>query len=411
MNVHEAHKAIRIRGSRRDLFSLISTLIERRRRIRQSSRTVPQEGRISALAETLHPRNQTLKVESRKQLGPGAWLYTLKADSPDGPAPFRAGAYLSLNLNDSEDQRVSRPYSICSSPAESRKRGGYTICVKSGSPSFVAESIHNAWTEGSTVNSSDPQGFFNYEALRDGNSLLFIAGGSGITPFRSLSSDILENHPETRIALLHGAATEEQLYFAEDFRELQQRYPHRFHWIPVLSESSAPDSRIRHGLIDAALIEEFKPSDSPVLFVCGPPALHRHIDQEVKSSESMIRRIRREDYGFSGSPSDASPFTLTVHMGDREYHVPADPGESVLVALERGGLNPPSNCRNGTCGSCRSRLRSGAVKYDKNHPGLRKADRTTGFFHPCVSTPESDMMIEIPARSADSESDEKLPRS
>jgi len=69
--------------------------------------------------------------------------------------------------------------------------------------------------------------------------------------------------------------------------------------------------------------------------------------------------------------------------------------ETVLVALERAGIEAPSHCRSGECGWCRSRLVSGDVFTPESLEARRKADLKAGYIHPCCTYPLSDLMIEI----------------
>lgn len=88
-------------------------------------------------------------------------------------------------------------------------------------------------------------------------------------------------------------------------------------------------------------------------------------------------------------------FRLTVRIGFDTFNVPADSRETVLTAMERGGLRVPSKCRAGGCGFCHSKLVSGKfsiVGADKR----RLADEKFGYFHPCCSYPDSDMELIVP---------------
>jgi glycine betaine catabolism B len=117
------------------------------------------------------------------------------------------------------------------------------------------------------------------------------------------------------------------------------------------------------------------------------------------------KRIRREAFGevkdiaaVEGFPADAvgKSFRLRVHIGNVEAEVPARATETVLVAMERANLAPPSQCRSGECGFCRSRLVSGEVFVVPDSDGRRATDRLLGFIHPCSSYPLSDLDVVAP---------------
>ncbi|GAG60904.1 unnamed protein product, partial [marine sediment metagenome] len=79
--------------------------------------------------------------------------------------------------------------------------------------------------------------------------------------------------------------------------------------------------------------------------------------------------------------------------------IPAMATESVLVALERANLNPPSKCRSGECGFCRSLLIDGDVYINPVSDWRKGADKKYNYFHPCASYPISDLEINIPRDS------------
>lgn len=404
MSGNTKEKRIVIRGPHRDIFRFLSHLSERGRRVRRSSGKKPVEGNVTRLAAVIHPASQDLTVQEISSSGAGCRLFNLAAVDDRKPmAPFRAGAYLSVEIVTEQGNKVSRPYSICNTPDEAGQNGSYSICVRSADSGFVSRRIFEEWKPGDMITVSDPQGFFTYEPLRDGKQLVFLAGGSGVTPYRSLVGDILSRHSDTRITLVQGARTQDELYFFEDFRNLASLHPDHFNYICMLSEE---DSGIhRSGFIDATVLDEVMNGTTASIFICGPPAMHKYLDTQLPQLKVKPFRVRREDYGASGSPSEKEAWRIRVRTNHKDIDVLADPGETILVALERAGLNPPSSCRNGNCGFCRSRLIKGEAVYDNAHQGLRSADRELGYFHPCIAMPASDMIIEIPARTADDGAD------
>ena len=93
-------------------------------------------------------------------------------------------------------------------------------------------------------------------------------------------------------------------------------------------------------------------------------------------------------------------FTLKDHIGNVTTEIPAQAKETVLVAMERANLAPPSKCRSGECGFCRSLLVSGEVYVSQEQDRRRAADKQFNYFHPCTSWPITDLEIRAP-RSVD----------
>lgn len=68
--------------------------------------------------------------------------------------------------------------------------------------------------------------------------------------------------------------------------------------------------------------------------------------------------------------------------------------ETLLLALEMGGVNWPSSCRNGNCRTCIGRLVQGQVRYAMEWPGLSREELDEGYVLPCVAYPCSHIVLE-----------------
>lgn len=76
-------------------------------------------------------------------------------------------------------------------------------------------------------------------------------------------------------------------------------------------------------------------------------------------------------------------------------------GETVADASYRLGINIPLDCRDGACGTCKCRVESG--RYDGGsyiEDALTEDEAASGLALACQMTPESDMVLAIPASSA-----------
>lgn len=84
---------------------------------------------------------------------------------------------------------------------------------------------------------------------------------------------------------------------------------------------------------------------------------------------------------------------IRIKPSGHEFHV--EPGETVLDAALREGLNLPYGCRNGACGACKGKVVSGSVHYgDKQPTALTPEECAAGQALFCQALPESDLTIE-----------------
>ncbi len=86
-------------------------------------------------------------------------------------------------------------------------------------------------------------------------------------------------------------------------------------------------------------------------------------------------------------------FTITLQPAQRSFDVARD--EAILAAAIRQGVGLPYGCRDGACGSCKSRLLEGRVIHGAHQlKALSVAEEEAGFILTCCATPQSDCVVE-----------------
>ncbi|NQT60529.1 MAG: 2Fe-2S iron-sulfur cluster binding domain-containing protein [Bacteroidetes bacterium] len=393
-----------IKNSLIDTISFITHITKRYRLFAKASDTPLPKGIMNTLSASLHPTKQDMVIRSIMQETADTITYRLVMnDAEKKPAFFRAGQYISCSFM-VDKSTASRPFSISSTPGQAIDEGFYDITIKKTDPGFISKLVYNTWKVGTQIVCTAPAGDFYYQELRDSCYVICLAGGSGVTPFKSIIPNILKDHPDVHAVLIHGAVLADQFIFSDYFKSINDDNPSHFTYIPVCSDPAA-DWQGERGLITISLIEETlraaapdKNIDDCTLFVSGPPAMETYLEEEFIKANIQKRRIRVEhsEYHKSDGEKKSPTYSLLVHMNTHTHTIKAQGDETVLVALERAGLNPPSLCRSGTCGWCRSRLLSGTVVKAPHTQGTRSADDKFGYFHPCSEFPTSDVEMYIP---------------
>lgn len=352
------------------------------------------------LAEALHPGTQYVKVAQVVEHGEDAKTFWLEANPEKGTkalAWFSAGQYLSVSL-EIGNMKLTRPYSLSSSPREALA-GRYGLTIKRVKDGLASNYILDNWIAGTEVTVSEPLGVFTYEPLRDAKTIIGVAGGSGITPFRSLAKAIADGDEDASMILLYGSRTLNDAIFQEEFKALEGE---KFKLVNVLSHEEAENCE--HGFITAELIKKYAPAGGYSIFLCGPQAMYEFVDKEIATLNLRKKFIRHELFGeyFNPDkevdyPADVAPeFKITVRIAGSEQTITAPADTSILRSLEANGIAAPAHCRSGECGWCHSKLVSGEVYTPKSVDGRREADYIYGYIHPCCSFPLSDLVIEVP---------------
>ncbi|MBN1533890.1 MAG: 2Fe-2S iron-sulfur cluster binding domain-containing protein [Spirochaetes bacterium] len=386
-----------------DLLAFVGLIRLRRKKIKSASPERPKEEFLNTVVREMHPDRMFLKISEIVQETNSTRTFVLVPDAGRGTeklATFRAGQYLNLRI-DIDGTEVSRNYSLSSTPAEAAA-GTYRITVRLKEGGFVTPRIFENWKTGTTLESSGPVGNFVYEGLRDKRHVIAVVGGCGITPIYSMVRDSLDRKDGVSFTVIYGVRNSDDIIFADSLEELSRN------GVAIHYVASEPDENWKgpKGFITAGLIRELSGGvEDRSIFLCGPQAMYRFLDGEIGKLNLPRRLVRRELFGEADDPAglDGFPagnasrtYTLKVHMADEVLEVPASGGETVLVSLERAGLAPPSRCRSGECGWCRSKLISGDVFVRKENDGRRIADRKFGWFHPCSTYPVSDLEMRLP---------------
>ena len=86
-------------------------------------------------------------------------------------------------------------------------------------------------------------------------------------------------------------------------------------------------------------------------------------------------------------------FTVTLQPSGRSFEV--DPDEPVLRAAIREGVGLPYGCKDGACGSCKSRLLKGRVTHGAHQrKALGVDEEAAGLMLTCCAVPQTDLVIE-----------------
>lgn len=357
-----------------------------------------QRGQARKVLDLLHPGKLKLRVS--EVIIETKSTKTFRMISADGYLPpFQAGQYINLVI-ETGGIVTSRDYSISSAPGQT---AFYDITVRQLGDGFVSDYLLNDVKVGDEFESSSPAGNFYHNPLIHGNDLVFLTGGSGITPFMSMIREASGRGLDRRIHLIYGSRTPDDVIFEQEIEDLSRKHPN-FNWTLVIS--NPPEGYTgRTGFITADLMKETLGGDlsGKTFFVCGPEAMYTFCEKELYRLDIPRKNIRTEMYG---PPKDVAgqPGWPAGTGRDEMVTVSIKNGKSIQVrtteplmnSLERNGIVIPALCRSGECSLCRTKLLKGKV-FQPEGVRLRASDRRFGYIHPCMAFPLSDLEILLPS--------------
>ncbi|MEO8262373.1 MAG: 2Fe-2S iron-sulfur cluster-binding protein [Pseudolysinimonas sp.] len=268
---------------------------------------------------------------------------------------WEPGAHLTIELPTGQ----TRQYSLCGDPAV---RSHYDIAVLRDSLSRGGSAwIHDGLRPGMTLQVWAPRNHFPLVAAHD---YLFVAGGIGITPLRSM----LDSLPSRRSwRLLYLGRSRTTMAFLPD---LLARHPERVF-------AYARDEHPARADVPAAIAQLTNATTE--VFCCGPEelidAVRAATSPERFHAEHFVPVVRTH-------VGAAKELTVDCVRSGIEVRVPAQ--SSVLEALESQGVPILASCRRGVCGSCEVRVLDGQPEHlDSVLDDDEKGE--LGVMYPCVS--------------------------
>ncbi|MFL9900693.1 PDR/VanB family oxidoreductase [Paraburkholderia fungorum] len=313
----------------------------------------------------------SLDVTARTEIAEDIVLFELRAPDRAALPIFSPGAHVLVRTPAGSERR----YSLCNAPAD---RDRYVIAVKldaggrGGSASMVGDV-----RVGTRLEVAPPE---NYFPLTDSaSSYLLIAGGIGITPLRAMIAELDARNADYR--LLYCTRTPESTAFLDELAtpELAARVTvHHDYGERERSVALAPFLAARAG--------------NTHLYCCGPRPLMQAVREAASHWPSSA--VHFEDFGtseFAGAPSETSgEKTFTVRLARSGGCVSVQPEQTILDALRAHGVETPSSCEAGTCGSCRTRLIAGEVEH---RDFVLDEDEYDSAIMICVSRARSDEIV------------------
>jgi stearoyl-CoA 9-desaturase NADPH oxidoreductase len=256
---------------------------------------------------------------------------------------FRAGQHINLTV-EIDGRRRTRPYS----PASAERTPHIEVTVGRHDGGLVSTYLCEHARPGMVVGLDSVGGDFVLPAQRP-RRILFVSGGSGITPVMSILRTLRAEAFTGEIAFIHYARSAEEACYHDELAAMPG--VRVLHGYTRATAGSDLDGRFGPTHLGAAMRD---PGDDTAVFVCGPPAL-------VEAVREHCANVRSESFVPPVFDVPAETSGGRVSLTDSGIQIDDD-GRPLLEQAEDAGLTPESGCRMGICHSCTRRKTRGAVK-------------------------------------------------
>ncbi|KAJ5477501.1 NADH-cytochrome b5 reductase 2 [Penicillium diatomitis] len=233
-----------------------------------------------------------IKLEDRPKVFTGDWVdlklaeieilshntkrFRFEFDDPEAVSGLPVASALLAKYKPADAEKpVLRPYT----PTSDEDTPGYLeLVVKAYPGGPMSEHLHSMNVD-QRLSLKGPLPKYPWEANKH-QHITLIAGGTGITPMYQLARRIFKNPDDrTKVTLVFGNVSEEDILLKKELEELENTYPQRFRAFYVLDNPPKGWTGGK-GFITKELLKTVMPEpkeENIKIFVCGPPGLYKAI--------------------------------------------------------------------------------------------------------------------------------------
>ncbi len=231
------------------------------------------------------------KLKGRKEVAEGTMAFHF--EKPSGWT-FKAGQYLDMTLlapSETDSEGNVRSFSIASAPHEE------TLMVATRMRDTAFKRVLRTMPFGTAVKIEGPSGdlILQKDVAR---TAVFLAGGIGITPFRSIVHWAAKEKSPNRIVLFYSNRRPEDAAFLAELQSLEKDNP-KYKLIASMTEM---EKSHRHwngetGLINQEMLtRHLKGAAAPIFYIAGPPAMVKGLHEALNKAGINGNDIRAEEF-------------------------------------------------------------------------------------------------------------------
>jgi ferredoxin-NADP reductase len=259
-------------------------------------------------------------------------VVSLRLEPESGVVDWEPGAHIDVVVGDG----TSRQYSLCGDPGDS----DYRIAVlREPDGRGGSEFLHRRVFAGERLAVTGPR---NHFALEEASALTLIAGGIGVTPLLPMARRLEREGRDWR--LIYYGRDRSTMAFLGELAEFGDR-------VRIVAKSEGASVPVAEAFAD-------RPADG-LVYGCGPQRLLDDLRSLVPEE-----RLRTELFVAPAAlPVNPDSDTFTVELSASGLAVEVGPERSVLAAIASVGVEVTTDCEEGICGSCETRVLEGTLDH------------------------------------------------
>ncbi len=306
------------------------------------------------------------------------------------PLDYHAGQHLTV-IVEANGARHRRCYSFSSSPLAA---GRPAITVKRMPDGLVSRHLHDRVRADDTLVVDAPTGNFTVETDPSSTrEIVLVAGGVGITPLISIAETVLRAEPGSRVVLLCGNRSEDEIIFAQRIARLAAEFAPRLVVRHALDAAPEGWTGLRGALDGTLVLQALEGRPADAYYVCGPEPMMQSVCAALAAAGVASDRIHTERFAYASAATTRVPdHAAEITFAGSGRRVTVQAGQTILQAGLDAGLALPSSCTMGGCGACKLQKTAGTVVMSEPNC-LTDNEREAGYILACCAYADTNVVI------------------
>lgn len=313
---------------------------------------------------------------------------------------FKPGQFLTLEIP-VPGGAVHRTYTISSSPSRPRS---ITITAKAQHDSIGTRWMLDQLAPGVQIKAIGPAGLFTH-LDKPARKYLFISAGSGITPVMSMTTFMFDLGVEPDVVFINCAHRPSEIIFRERLEHMASRVPGiDLKWVVEAPDRYQPWTGYQgrfNQLMLGLMAPDYLERD---VYCCGPEPFMQAVRDALQGLGFDMDHYHQESFQApvivpqEGPESDDvapdADVTAEIAFSLSGVSIKVAQTDTILSAARATGLNIPSGCTFGVCGTCKIRKTAGEVHMVHNG-GISEDDIMAGYILACCSHPIGKVAVDV----------------
>jgi NAD(P)H-flavin reductase/ferredoxin len=203
---------------------------------------------------------------------------------------FLPGQFVNL----SNEEGVSRPYSIASIPSDKFLE----FHIRLLDDGKMSNYLKNKAKVGAIFQCSEASGICSFPPKASFKNLCLLGTGTGLAPLWSIARQAISDGFQGEINIFHGASNLDGMYHVDECHRLANENP-QVHYYPCLSRENIEG--FHHGRADELALSTLDDVSETAIYLCGHPDMVKSAQKKFFLKGSALALLFSDPFTISGS--------------------------------------------------------------------------------------------------------------